>query len=283
MKSSSSKKNMHQANALGSRPISRRKIPGMSISAFDGWFTATKGVTKNILNNPNTVSGWKNLVPGGADFAQSTSNMQPALTTINGLTALAPDGASGRGAATDVLVEGDMIDNMGTGDFYIGMVYELETVGSFGTKTTIISKLNGTGSNGFNIQINASQMDFRIGASVSFSASGLDCLDRTIFLEIVRTDGTVKVYENGTEKKSVSFSTDLSCDGDLKIGASDMKIGEFICKKGTMPDKQRQIIEALMARKWNLGTVSTGLASRQRGGIGVLPAGNRFRNQIPRF
>ena len=274
---------MNQAMALGSRLITRRSIPGMNIRDFDGWFTATEGVTKNVLNNPNTVSGWTNLVPGGADFAQSTSNKQPALSTINGLTALAPDGASGRGAATDVLVEGDMIDNIGTGDFYIGMVYELETVGSFGTKTTIIGKLNGTGSNGFNIQVNATVMDWRIGASVHFSASGLDCLDRTIFLEIVRTDGTVKVYENGTEKKSTGFSTDLSCDGDLQIGASDMKIGEFICKKGTMPDKQRQIIEALMARKWNLGTVSTGLASRDRGGINVLPVGNRFRNTIPTF
>jgi hypothetical protein len=282
MKSSSSKKNMHQANALGSRPISRLKIPGLGITAFDGWFTATKGVTKNILNNPNTVSGWKNLVPGGADFAQSTSNKQPALTTINGLVALAPDGASGRGAATDILVEGDMIDNIGTGDFYIGMVYELETAGSFGSRTTIIQKQAGSGSNAFNIQI-STLMDFRIGASVPYS-TGTDLeLNKTTFLEIVRTDGVMKTYVNGTEIKSATFTTDLSCDGDLQIGASDMKIGEFICKKGTMPDKQRQIIEALMARKWNIGTVSTGLASRTRGGIGVLPSGNRFRNQIPRF
>ena len=93
----------------------------------------------------------------------------------------------------------------------------------------------------------------------------------------------MKTYVNGTEVKSATFTTDLSCDGDLKIGASDMKIGEFICKKGTMPDKQRQIIEALMARKWNLGTVSTGLASRDRGGINILPVGNRFRNTIPTF
>jgi hypothetical protein len=283
MKSSSSKKNMHQANALGSRPISRRKIPGMGISAFDGWFTATKGITKNLLNNPNTVSGWANLVPGGADFAQSTSNLQPALTTINGLVALAPDGESGRGAATDVLVEGDMIDNIGTGDFYIGMVYELETAGSFGSRTTIIQKQAGSGSNAFSIQI-STLMDFRIGASVPYSTGGSPLeLNKTTFLEVVRTDGVMKTYVNGTEVKSAAFTTNLSCNGDLKIGQSDMKIGEFICKKGTMPDKQRQIIEALMARKWNIGTVSTGLASRKRSGIGILPAGNRFRNQIPRF
>ena len=282
MKSSSSKKNMHQANALGSRPISRRKIPGMSISAFDGWFTATKGVTKNPLNIPPTVSGWANLVPGGADFAQSTSNLQPALSTMNGLVALAPDGASGRGAATDILVEGAMLDNIGTGDFYAGMVYELETAGPFGQRTTIFQKLAGSGSNAWSVQI-STVLDFRIGASVPFTVSGELELNKTTFLELVRTNGVMKAYRNGTEIKSATFTTDLSCDGDLKIGASDMKIGEFICKKGTMPDKQRQIIEALMARKWNIGTVSTGLASRKRGGIGVLPSGNRFRNQIPRF
>tara|TARA_R100000005_G_C4959603_1_gene176837 strand:- start:108 stop:959 length:852 start_codon:yes stop_codon:yes gene_type:complete len=283
MKSSSAKKNMNQALSLGSRPITRKNLPKLPLRTFDGWFTATEGITKNPFNIPNTVSGWANLVPDGADFAQSTSNKQPQLTTINGLTALAPDGASGRGAATDILVEGDMIDNIGTGDFYIGMVYELETAGSFGSRTTIISKLNGTGSNGFNIQVNASQMDWRIGASVHFAASGLDCLDRTIFLEIVRTDGTVKVYENGTEKKSVSFSTDLSCDGDLQIGASDMKIGEFICKKGTMPDRTRQMIEALMATKWNIGSVSTQSKRGRAAGFGSLPASNRFRNRPPRF
>ena len=273
---------MNQAMALGSRLITRRSIPGMNIRDFDGWFTATEGVTKNLLNIPPTVSGWANLVPGGADFTQSTANLQPALSTINGLTALAPDGESGRGAATDVLTEGAMLDDIGTGDFYIGMVYELETAGPFGTRTTIIQKQAGSGSNAFNIQI-STVLDFRIGASVPYSASSVLELNKTTFLEIVRTDGVMKTYVNGTEVKSANFTTDLSCDGDLRIGASDMKIGEFICKKGTMPDKQRQIIEALMARKWNLGTVSTGLASRDRGGINVLPAGNRFRNTMPTF
>ena len=270
--------------SLGSRPITRRKIPGMNLSRFDGWFTATDGVTKNPLNIPNTVSGWANLVPGGADFAQSTSNLQPALTTINGLTALAPDGATGRGAATDVLVEGDMIDNIGTGDFYIGMVYELETGGQFGARTTIISKAAGSGSNAFSIQINLF-MDFRVGSSVPYSTSGGTALElnKTTFLEIVRTDGVMKTYKNGEEIKSASFTTNLSCNGDLTIGASDMKIGEFICKRGTMPDRQRQIIEALMARKWNIGSASGTIKSRSRSGLGVLPAGNRFRNTIPRY
>ena len=90
---------MNQALSLNSRNLTRKKLPKLPLRSFDGWFTATEGVTKNLLNNPNTVSGWKNLVPGGSDFAQSTSNLQPALTTINGLTALAPDGESGRGAA----------------------------------------------------------------------------------------------------------------------------------------------------------------------------------------
>ena len=277
MKSSSSKKNMHQANALGSRPISRLKIPGLGITAFDGWFTATKGVT----SVDDKVTEWRNLVPGGANFTQSTENLRPALSTINGLTALAPDGESGRGAATDVLVEGDMIDNIGTGDFYIGMVYELETAGAFGQRTTIIQKNAGSGSNAFNIQI-STVLDFRIGASVPYSVTALE-LNKTTFLELVRTDGVMKAYRNGTEIKSANFTTDLSCDGDLKIGASDMKIGEFICRKGTVPDKTRQMIEALMATKWNLGSASTALARGRAAGFNILPASNRFRNRPPRF
>jgi len=273
---------MNQALALGSRPITRRNLPKLRLRSFDGWFTATQGVSKNLLNIPPTVSGWANLVPGGADFAQSTSNLQPALSTMNGLTALAPDGASGRGAATDVLVEGDMIDNIGTGDFYIGMVYELETAGAFGTRTTIIQKQAGSGSNAFSIQI-STVLDFRIGASVPFSVSGELELNKTTFLEIVRTDGVMKAYVNGTEVKSANFTTDLSCDGDLIIGASDMKIGEFICRKGTMPDKTRQMIEALMATKWNLGSASTALARGRASGFNSLPVSNTFRNKPPRF
>ena len=278
MKASAAKKNMTQALSLGSRPITRKNLPKVPLRNFDGWFTATQGIS----TVSNAVSEWDNLVPGGANFTQSTANLRPALSTINGLTALAPDGESGRGAATDVLTEGAMLDDIGTGDFYIGMVYELETGGPFGSRTTIIQKQDGSGSNGFNIQI-STVFDFRIGASVPYGTGSVLELNKTTFLELVRTDGVMKTYVNGTEVKSATFTTDLSCDGDLKIGASDMKIGEFICKKGTMPDKQRQIIEALMARKWNIGTVSTGLASRKRSGIGVLPSGNLFRNQIPRF
>ena len=280
MKASAAKKNMTQALSLGSRPITRKNLPKVPLRDFDGWFTATQGVS----TVSNAVSEWDNLVPGGANFTQSTANLRPALSTINGLTALAPDGASGRGAATDVLVEGDMIDNIGTGDFYIGIVYELETGGSFGTRTSIIQKLAGSGSTNWNIQINTF-MDFRTGSSVPYSTSGSTALElnKTTFLELVRTDSTLKTYKNGEEIKSASLPTDLDGDGDLKIGQSDMKIGEFICKKGTMPDETRQVIEALMARKWNIGSVSTAFAKRRASGFNVLPATNRFRNRLPRF
>ena len=165
MKTSSAKKNMNQALSLNSRNLTRKKLPKLPLRSFDGWFTATEGVTKNLLNNPNTVSGWKNLVPGGSDFEKSTSNLQPALTTINGLTALAPDGASGRGAATDVLVEGDMIDNIGTGDFYIAFVISLDalTVASY----SILTKA-GTGSYNIEIGGNSKNLAIRVGSSVVF-------------------------------------------------------------------------------------------------------------------
>jgi hypothetical protein len=202
-------------------------LPKLPLRSFDGWFTATEGVTKNLLNNPNTVSGWKNLVPGGSDFAQSTSNLQPALTTINGLTALAPDGASGRGAATDVLVEGDMIDNIGTGDFYIAFVISLDalTVGSY----AILSK-GGTGSYNIEIGGNSKNLAIRVGSSVVFQTDtdSFTETNETYFVEVVRTDGTTICYKNGENIKELTPIYTLAAEGDLSFGRADCKVGEFI-------------------------------------------------------
>jgi hypothetical protein len=282
MKTSSAKKNMNQALSLNSRNLTRKKLPKLPLRSFDGWFTATEGVTKNLLNNPNTVSGWKNLVPGGSDFAQSTSNLQPALTTINGLTALAPDGASGRGAATDVLVEGDMIDNIGTGDFYIAFVISLDalTVASY----AILSK-GGTGSYNIEIGGNSKNLAIRVGSSVVFQTDtdSFTETNETYFVEVVRTDGTTICYKNGENIKELTPIYTLAAEGDLSFGRADCKVGEFICKKGTMPDRTRQVIEALMATKWNLGANPTAFARKRAAGFNSLPVVNQFRNRPPTF
>tara|TARA_R100000458_G_scaffold51198_1_gene51848 strand:- start:42 stop:875 length:834 start_codon:yes stop_codon:yes gene_type:complete len=277
MKSSSAKKQMNQAMALGSRPITRRTIPGLGIGGFDGWFTGTTGVT----TVSNAVSEWKNLVPGGVDLLQSTANLRPALTTINGLTALAPDGASGRGAATDVLTDGDLLDDIGTGDFYIGIVMSID---AFGTGPNIIQK-GGTwtlfigDSANKRLQLTKSGP----GAIITTDNDSFADTDETFFVEVVRTGTDLIVYKNGTNIKQVTDSTDLDAAGTLSFGRVDCKVGEFICRKGTVKDKQRQIIEALMARKWNIGFAPTQSQIRSRSGIGILPAGNRFRNKIPRY
>ncbi len=268
---------MNQAMALGSRPITRRTIPGLGIGGFDGWFTGTTGVT----TVSNAVSEWKNLVPGGVDLLQSTANLRPALTTINGLTALAPDGASGRGAATDVLTDGDLLDDIGTGDFYIGIVMSID---AFGTGPNIIQK-GGTwtlfigDSANKRLQLTKSGP----GAIITTDNDSFADTDETFFVEVVRTGTDLIVYKNGTNIKQVTDSTDLDAAGTLSFGRVDCKVGEFICRKGTVKDKQRQIIEALMARKWNIGFAPTQSQIRSRSGIGILPAGNRFRNKIPRY
>lgn len=277
MKPSAAKKQMNQAMALGSRLINRRTIPGLSIHGFDGWFTATNGIT----TVSNAVSEWKNLVPGGADLTQSTANLRPALTTINGLTALAPDGASGRGAATDVLTDGDLLDDIGTGDFYIGIVMSID---AFATNPNIIQKA-GTWTLFIGDSANKRLRLTKTGTGniLTTDNNSFADTDETFFLEVVRTGTDLIVYKNGTNIKQVTDSTDLNAAGTLSFGKVNSKVGEFICRKGTVKDKQRQIIEALMARKWNIGFAPTQTKSRSKGGLNVLPAGNRFRNSLPTF
>ena len=284
MKSSSVKKNMNQALSLNSRPITLRNLPKVRIRDFDGWFTATKGVS----TVSNAVSEWKNLVPGGADLTQSTANLRPALTTINGLTALAPDGASGRGAATDLLTNGDLMDNIGTGDFYLGCVVSIDGF-SLNTFTFIQKKQEGFGTGNFTIQLGDStnkRLRITNGSTtvIQTDSDSFNETDKTYFIEIVRIGTTLTVYKNGENIKQVTDSTDnISQTGDLTIGSINCKLGEFICKKGTMPDRTRQVIEALMATKWNIGNAPT-LSKRGRAsGFGILPASNRFRNRPPRF
>mgnify|MGYP001302010199 CR=1 FL=1 len=228
------------------------------------------------------------MVPGGADFAQSTSNLQPALTTINGLTALAPDGASGRGAATDLLTDGDLMDNIGTGDFYFGFVVSIDAF-SLNTFTFVQKTQEGFGTGNFVIQLGDStnkrlRITNGLQTVITTDNDSFNETDKTYFIEIVRIGTTLTVYKNGENIKQVTDSTDnISQTGDLTIGSINCKLGEFICRKGTVKDKQRQIIEALMARKWNIGFAPTQLKSRSKGGLNVLPAGNRFRNSLPSF
>lgn len=268
---------MNQALSLGSRKITRRKIPGLGIRNFDGWFTGNEGVT----TVSDAVSEWKNLVPGGADLTQSTANLRPALTTINGRTALAPDGASGRGAATDVLTDGDLLDDIGTGDFYIGIVMSID---AFATNPNIIQK-TGTWTLfiGDSVFKRLQLTKTGTGAIITTDNDSFADLDETFFVEVVRTGTDLIVYKNGTNIKQVTDSTDLDAAGTLSFGAVDCKVGEFICRKGTVKDKQRQIIEALMARKWNIGSAPTLTKPCSRSGLGVLPTGNSFRNRVPRF
>ena len=275
---------MNQANALGSRPITRKNLPKLRLRSFDGWFTATNGIT----TVSNAVSEWKNLVPGGADLTQSTANLRPALTTINGLTALAPDGESGRGAATDLLTDGDLMDNIGTGNFYLGFVVSIDAF-SLNTFNFIQKKQEGFGTGNFTIILgDSTNKRLRIvNGSTTVIQTDNDSFnetDKTYFIEIVRIGTTLTVYKNGENIKQVTDSTDnISQTGDLTIGSINCKLGEFICKKGTMPDRTRQVIEALMATKWNIGNAPT-LSKRGRAsGFGILPASNRFRNRPPRF
>ena len=283
---------MNQASALGSRKITLRNIPGCGVSSFDGWYTADKGVTRV----GNSMSVWKNNVPGGPSLSQTDADQRPGLATVNGLTALEFDGdTSSKSANADNAGDSDglLMDGIGTGDFYIAFVLATDS-----TSDTMVffSKIQGGSGIGSTSQFNCEYASNRFsisvgGSSLAQTTGGQLVVGQTTLVEYHRLNGTLQIFNNGTSVASVSDSTDITQAGAVKIGASvranrfpfNGQICEFICNAGTVTVKNRQIIEALMARKWNLGSAKTGFASRRKGGQGVLPADAPFRNQIPRF
>ena len=285
---------MNQASALGSRKITLRNIPGCGVSSFDGWYTADKGVTAVS----NAMSVWKNNVPGGPSLTQTDADNRPGLTTVNGLTALDFDGdTSSKSANADNAGDADglLMDGIGTGDFYIAFVLAGDAVaGTPATQILFSKNINPSGSVGNRFECRFGNTRFSIhdgSTTLASTATGQLVEGQTTLVEFHRLNGTLQIFKNGTSVASESDSTDLSYAGVVKIGAAAFnnrnpfngQICEFICRAGTITVRNRQIIEALMARKWNLGAAKTGLASRRKGGQGVLPADAPFRNQIPRF
>ena len=132
---------------------------------------------------------------------------------------------------------------------------------------------------------NSKNLVIRVGSSAVFTTdtNSFNETNKTYFVEVVRTGGTTICYRNGENIKELTPIYTLAAEGDLKFGQADCKVGEFICKKGTMPDKTRQVIEALMATKWNLGANPTAVARGRASGFDSLPASNPFRNKPPRF
>ena len=285
---------MNQASALGSRKITLRNIPGCGVSSFDGWYTADKGVTAVS----NAMSVWKNNVPGGPSLTQTDADNRPGLTTVNGLTALDFDGdTSSKSANADNADDSDglLMDGIGTGDFYIAFVLAGDAVaGTPATQILFSKNINPSGSVGNRFECRFGNTRFSIhdgSTTLASTATGQLVEGQTTLVEFHRLNGTLQIFNNGTSVASVSDSTDITHAGPAVIGATTRnnrfpfngQICEFICNAGTVTVRNRQIIEALMARKWNLGAAKTGLASRRKGGQGVLPADAPFRNQIPRF
>ena len=291
MKSSAAKKQMNQASALGSRKITLRNIPGCGVSSFDGWYTADAGV----IRVGNSMSEWKNNVPGGPSLSQTDADERPSLATVNGLTALEFDGdTSSKSVNADNAIDSDalLMDGIGTGDFYIAFVIATDSTSD---SMTLFSKALSSGvglGNQFNCSYGSNRFSISAsGSSLAQTAGSQLVVGQTTLVESHRLNGTLQIFNNGTSVASVSDSTDITHAGPVVIGATTRnnrfpfngQICEFICNAGTVTVKNRQIIEALMARKWNLGSAKTGLASRRKGGQGVLPADAPFRNQIPRF
>ena len=175
-----------------------------------------------------------------------------------------------------------MIDNIGTGDFYIAFVLSFDaiTVSNY----SILTKA-GTGSYNIEIGGDSKKLILRVGSSAVFSTDtdSFDETNETYLVELVRTDGTTICYKNGENIKELTPVYTLAAEGDMSFGRANCKIGEFICKKGTMPDETRQVIEALMATKWNLGANPTAFARKRAAGFNSLPVVNQFRNRPPTF
>jgi len=291
MKTSSAKKNMNQALSLNSRDLTLKKLPKVPLRSFDGWYAADLGVT----TVSNVVSAWANQVPGGPSLTQTDANERPALSTVNGLTALDFDGdTSSKSANADNAGDSDglLMDGIGTGDFYIAFVLATDSTSD---SMVFFSKALSSGlgiSNQFNCEYASNRFSISVsGSALATTAGNQLVVGQTTLVEFHRLNGTLQIFNNGTSVASVSDSTNITHADIVKIGATTRnnrfpfngQICEFICKAGTVPVKTRQVIEALMARKWNLGSAKTGLALRRKGGQGVLPADAPFRNQIPRF
>ena len=288
MKSPSAKKNMNQVLSLNSRPITIRNLPKVRIRDFDGWFTATQGVS----TVSNAVSQWDNLVPGGANLSQPIAAQRPALSEINGLTALDFDGETGGKGANSDNVEGglNMMDGIGTGDFYIAFVLAGDAVAGTPATQVLFSKMEGGLSlTRFECRFGNTRFSIHNGSStLAASATGQLVQGQTTLVEFHRLNGTLQIFKNGTSIASESDSTDITASSVVTIGKGTQnpfngQIGEFICKAGTVPVKTRQVIEALMATKWNIGAARTAKARGRAAGFGILPASNRFRNRPPRF
>ena len=282
---------MNQTSALGSRKITLRKIPGCGVSSFDGWYTADKGV----IRVGNSMSEWKNNVPGGPSLTQTDADERPGLANVNGLVALEFDGdTSSKSVNADNASDSDglLMDGIGTGDFYIAFVIATDSTSD---SMTLFSKALSSGlglGNQFNCSYGSNRFTISVSGSALATTAGTQLVvGQTALVEYHRLNGTLQIFNNGTSVASVSDSTDITHAGPVVIGATTRnnrfpfngQICEFICRAGTVTVRNRQIIEALMARKWNLGSAKTGVASRRKGGQGVLPANAPFRNQIPRF
>ena len=179
------------------------------------------------------------------------------------------------------------MDNIGTGDFYLGFVVSIDAFSL--NQTTFMQKQSGLGTGNLTFFLgDSTNKRLRItngGTTViSTDNDSFNETDKTYFIEIVRIGTTLTVYKNGENIKQVTDSTDnLGQTGNLNIGSINCKLGEFICRKGTVPDRTRQMIEALMATKWNIGANPSAKAKGRASGFGILPATNRFRNRPPRF
>ena len=144
----------------------------------------------------------------------------------------------------------------------------------------------------FNCEYASNRLSISVGGSALATTAGNQLVvGQTTLVEFHRLNGTLQIFNNGTSVASVSDSTDITQAGAVKIGASvrnnrfpfNGQIGEFICKAGTVPVKTRQVIEALMATKWNIGAARTAKARGRAAGFNSLPATNKFRNRPPRF
>ena len=187
---------------------------------------------------------------------------------------------------------GLLMDGIGTGDFYIAFVIAVDSTSD---AMTLFSKALSSGlglSHQFNCQYSNNRFSISVSGSALATTAGTQLnVGRTTFVEFHRLNGTLQIFNNGTSVASVSDSTDITHAGVVKIGATTQnnrfpfngQIGEFICKAGTVPVRTRQVIEALMATKWNLGAAKTAKARGRAAGFGSLPATNKFRNRPPRF
>jgi hypothetical protein len=242
-----------------------------SISGLVLWLDPTDSSTYTISTG---VSAWNDKSGGSRNFAQSTGNNQPALSTINGKTAFSFNGTShflsssstlltGNGAATlFMVVEGTFTGTDahlfnhntaagGADSNQISVQWRADQGSAwvFGTLRTRVKSLRSGTAYNADQRFDSVDVSGRgaVTAEAGFNASSATNVSRW----------------RGTASPSASGTSDAGAETGMSIGCRNNstrslfyagRVGEVIAYNRALTTAERNAIQSYLARKWGYTT-----------------------------